>query len=160
MVLDIKSYAKQKGVSTQAVYKQLQNHEKALKGHITKQSGKRWLDEFAIEFLDRQSNSNAMVVHQIEKDEAVEVLKVKYVELLEANSKLHSEYLNYISNTSSQLALAEKAQADTKEELEQTKQSLELMRKEAKMRLDQMEQAEAELLAIKQKWFYKLFAKK
>ena len=101
-----------------------------------------------------------MVVHQIEKDEAVEVLKVKYVELLEANSKLHSEYLNYISNTSSQLALAEKAQADTKAELEQTKQSLELMRKEAKMRLDQMEQAEAELLAIKQKWFYKLFAKK
>lgn len=160
MILDVKTYAKQKGVSTQAVYKQIQRHEKALKGHITKQSGKKWLDEFATEYLDRQSNNNAMVVHQIEKDEAVEVLKVKYVELLESKDKLYVEYMDYVNSTKSQLALAEKTQADTKAELEQTKQSLELMRKEAKMRLDQMEQAEAELLAIKQKWFYKLFAKK
>lgn len=83
MNTDIKTYAKQKGVSTQAVYKQIKNHEKELKGHIFKESGKKWLDEYAIDYLDRQSQQSAVAVQSLERDEAMNMLKSKYIELLE-----------------------------------------------------------------------------
>lgn len=122
-VIDIKNYAKTKGVTTQAVYKQIANYQKELKEHIFKQSGKRWLDEYAVDFLDKQSGKSAVVVQSIEKDEAVEILKTKYTELLEEKNNLNNEYMQYIKDTTaelqkakSQLAIAEKSQADLEKE--------------------------------------------
>ena len=76
-MLSIKDYAERKGVSTQAVYKQLKTHEKALEGHIKKVSGKRYLDDEAVAYLDSQSENTPSVIVQNGTDELVEELKAE-----------------------------------------------------------------------------------
>lgn len=76
-MLSIKDYAERKGVSTQAVYKQLKTHEKALEGHIQKISGKRYLDDEAVAYLDAQSESTPSVIVQNGTDELIEELRAE-----------------------------------------------------------------------------------
>ena len=76
-MLSIKDYAERKGVSTQAVYKQLKTHEKALEGHIEKISGKRYLDDEAVAYLDSQSENTPAVIVQNGTNELVEELKAE-----------------------------------------------------------------------------------
>ena len=120
MIIDVKSYARQKGVSTQAVYKQISNYNDELKDHIIKEKGKRWLDDYAVEFLDRQSNASAVAVQTIEKDEAVELLKDKYIAVLEDVKQMGIE----LQEAKSQLALAEKSQAQLEAEKQAEREQL------------------------------------
>ena len=87
-MLSIKDYAERKGVSTQAVYKQLKTHEKALEGHIQKISGKRYLDDEAVAYLDAQSENTPSVIVQNGTDELVEELRAENERL-----KLKVEFL-------------------------------------------------------------------
>lgn len=86
-MINVKEYADSKGVSTQAVYKQLKVHEEALKGHIKKIQGKRYLDEDAVKYLNGQSNNTPCVVVQSNSDERVK-------ELEEENKTLRNEVYN------------------------------------------------------------------
>lgn len=132
MIIDIKSYARQKGVSTQAVYKQISNYNDELKDHIIKEKGKRWLDDYAVEFLDRQSNASAVAVQTIEKDEAVELLKDKYIAVLEDVKQMGIE----LQEAKSQLALAEKSQAQLEAEKQAEREQLEREIAELKEQLE------------------------
>lgn len=138
MNTDIKTYAKQKGVSTQAVYKQIRNHEKELKGHIFKESGKKWLDEYAIDYLDRQSQQSAVAIQSLERDEAMEMLQNKYIEILESYKDLADQLAN-------QKTLLLVAQSE-KQEAEKQINSAENRAAEAERR---SEQAEAELQQLR-----------
>lgn len=60
--LTINEYAQTKGVSTQAVYKQLKAHEWELSGKIINREGKRWLSPEAIEILDKASKTSAPII--------------------------------------------------------------------------------------------------
>jgi hypothetical protein len=60
--ISISEYAKSKGVSTQAVYKQLKSHESKLQGLIITASGKRWLSPDAVKILDAASKSSPIVL--------------------------------------------------------------------------------------------------
>ena len=132
MIIDVKSYARQKGVSTQAVYKQISNYNDELKGHIIKEKGKRWLDDYAVEFLDQQSNASAVAVQTIEKDEAVELLKDKYIAVLEDVKQMGIE----LQEAKSQLALAEKSQAQLEAEKQAERGQLEREIAELKEQLE------------------------
>ena len=76
-MVTIKEYAEIKGVSTQAVYKQLKTHEKALQGHVQKIKGTRYLDDEAVAYLNKQSESSPAVVIQTDNEELLEALKVE-----------------------------------------------------------------------------------
>lgn len=66
--VSIGDYAKNKGVSTQAVYKQIKAHQSALKGLIITDSGKRWLSQDAVKILDDASKASAIIyVDEVDK---------------------------------------------------------------------------------------------
>lgn len=66
-----------RGVSKQAIYKQIQSHKAELEGHTNKIQGKLWYDEVAVKILeDAAMNSAPSVVLTAEKEE-VEQLKEK-----------------------------------------------------------------------------------
>lgn len=85
-MLTIKQYAINKGVSTQAVYKQIKTHEKALEGHIQKINGSRYLDDEAVAYLNSQSENAPSVVIQENNSERVAELEAdKQLLLLKIN---------------------------------------------------------------------------
>lgn len=87
ILINIKEYADLKGVSTQAVYKQLKVHEKELEGHIKKVKGKRYLDEDAVKYLNEQSNNTPSVIVENDTSERLQ-------ELEEENKLLKNELIN------------------------------------------------------------------
>ena len=82
-MITIKEYAESKGVSTQAVYKQLKTHEQKLMGHIRKIKGKRYLDEEAVEYLNAQSENTPSVIVQNGNDELLDELRAENKQLRE-----------------------------------------------------------------------------
>ena len=51
-MVSLKEYAKNKGVSYEAVRKQVNRYKDELKGHISKVNRTQYLDEEAVAFLD------------------------------------------------------------------------------------------------------------
>ena len=81
MLITIKDYAKQKGVSYEAIRKQIKRYEEELKDHLQKQNRFLMLDEEAVKFLDDKRAENPVIVYEQNKDEALE-------ELLQQNNML------------------------------------------------------------------------
>ena len=61
-MVTIKEYAKNKGVSYEAVRKQLNRYSGELKGHITKVGRTQYLDDDAVQFLDSKRAENPIIV--------------------------------------------------------------------------------------------------
>ncbi len=74
-MLRIKEYADSKGVTTQAVYKHINKHQKELKGHIKKDHGIKYLDDDAIEFLNSLIRENSLVVMDNSRNEEIKRLQ-------------------------------------------------------------------------------------
>lgn len=87
----IKEYAKTKGVTPQAVYKQLKTHKKELEGHIQKIKGISYLDDWAIDYLNVQTETAPSVVVSENKDLIIEELKKNIELLLTEKSQLESK---------------------------------------------------------------------
>lgn len=73
-MVSIKEYAAQKGVSYEAVRKQVSRYKKELEGHITKVSRTQYLDDEAVAFLDGKRQENPVVLLQVNKDEEIQRL--------------------------------------------------------------------------------------
>lgn len=90
-MISIKEYAKNKGVSYEAVRKQVDRYKGELKGHISKVNRTRYLDEEAVEFLDSKRTETPIVIMDHDKDEEIlrlemenKTLLLKVAELQEA----------------------------------------------------------------------------
>lgn len=70
----MREYAAQKGVSYEAVRKQVNRYKKELEGHITKVSRTQYLDDEAIAFLDEKRQENPVILLQTDKDEEIQRL--------------------------------------------------------------------------------------
>lgn len=82
-LVTVEEYAKNKGVTKSAVYKQMKRHEDELKDHIENRAGKMWLDEEATQLLNEASNKSApILVDQADR--------IKYEELEARNRELES----------------------------------------------------------------------
>lgn len=73
-MISIKEYAAQKGVSYEAVRKQVSRYKKELEGHITKVSRTQYLDDEAVAFLDGKRQENPVILLQVDKDEEIQRL--------------------------------------------------------------------------------------
>lgn len=73
-MVSIRKYAAQKGVSYEAVRKQVNRYKKELEGHITKVSRTQYLDDEAVAFLDGKRQENPVILLQVDKDEEIQRL--------------------------------------------------------------------------------------
>ena len=73
--ISIKDYAKQKGVSYEAIRKQIKRYDAELEGHLIKQNRFLMLDDEAVQFLDGKRSENPVIVYEQNKDEELEQLR-------------------------------------------------------------------------------------
>ena len=88
-VITIKDYAKDKGISYEAVRKQVKRYATdELKDHIVVQGRTQLLDEYAVDFLNQKRNESPIIIQEQSKDEELERLKEENKQLLIRDSIL------------------------------------------------------------------------
>lgn len=81
-MVSIKEYAKNKGVSYEAVRKQVNRYAGELKAHITKVGRTQYLDEEAVLFLDSKRAESPIIIMESGKDEEIQRLEAENKALL------------------------------------------------------------------------------
>ena len=74
-MVTLKEYAKNKGVSYEAVRKQVNRYKNELKGHISKVNRTQYLDEEATAFLDKKRAESPVIIVQTDDKERIEQLE-------------------------------------------------------------------------------------
>lgn len=121
MAKTIKDLAKELNCSYEAVRKQTKRYAKELGDHIYMQHKTQYLDDFACDFIRSKRMDSPVVISRLEHDEAMELLKQKYTELLEKYTTLQEEN-HQLEIENAKIALLEadnKAQKDKIAEAEQ-----------------------------------------
>lgn len=101
----ISQYAKQNGISYQAINQQIKRYESELKEHIIKDGKTRLLDEEAVAFLDSHRVGTKVSVVSGESVSKVEQLEKEKAELL---TKLNVAYEALLAEKDKNVALLEK----------------------------------------------------
>ena len=133
VVISLKDYAKQKGVSYEAVRRQVVRYKQELEGHIQKVNRTQFLDDEAVVFLDNKRHENPVVLVQADKDEELERLRNENKALLLKVTELQDALIQEKDNVKA-------LQAEKIELLEMSRQQ---------------EQQDA---AGKQRWWQRLFS--
>lgn len=92
-MISIKDYAKQKGVSYEAVRKQVNRYKDELTGHIHKQNRTQYLDDEAVAFLDSKRAESPVILLQMDKDEEIQRLSNENKALLLKVAELQEKLL-------------------------------------------------------------------
>lgn len=82
-VMTLQEFADDQKVSYEAIRKQVVLYADDLKGHISKQNRKQFLDEYAVEFLKKRRRERPVIVSNLEKVKENEELK-EQIESLKA----------------------------------------------------------------------------
>ena len=72
--LSLKDYAKRMNVTYEAVRRQLQRYENELEGHVIHRNKTRYLDEYAVEFLNKKRRESPIIMYQMDQSEEIERL--------------------------------------------------------------------------------------
>ena len=80
-MISAKDYAAKKNVSYEAVRKQLTRYKEELQNHITVRNRPRYLDDYAVNFLDQKRAASPIIIVQTTKDEEIDRLKAENAEL-------------------------------------------------------------------------------
>lgn len=92
-MITLREYAKNKGISYEAVRKQVVRYRLELEGHITKVKKTQYLDEEAVLFLDSKRQENPIIIQQTDISEEIERLKNENKALLLKVATLQDELL-------------------------------------------------------------------
>lgn len=74
-MISIKDYADKKGVTYEAVRRQVKRYREELDGHIVTKNRTRFLDSEAETFLDERRAANPLILYEEAKDKQIENLK-------------------------------------------------------------------------------------
>ena len=117
-MVSLKEYAKNKGVSYEAVRKQVNRYKDELKGHISKVNRTQYLDEEAVAFLDSKRAESPIIIMESGKDEEIQRLEMenkalllKVAELQEALLK-DKDQVKLLQNEKIELLEAKNQKAD------------------------------------------------
>lgn len=186
-MISIKDYAKETGVSYEAVRQRIKRYESDLEGHIQKQGRTQYLDDFAIAFLNEHRLQNPVVLFdkgagedfralQNELQEVKTLAKDYWEQLKQKESTMailvqqNEEYrlqTNSIARleADNEAAKEKAAQAEEKalnaerELAEACQRALEAENREKKAQ-EALKAAEGEIEALKnRKWYQMLFKK-
>ena len=97
-IISLKDYASEKGISYEAVRKQVNRYRKDLGEHIIKKGKTQFLDKEAVSFLDAKRKENPVVVVESNKNEEIERLKAERDNLLLKVAQLQDELLREKDN--------------------------------------------------------------
>lgn len=92
-MVSLKEYAKNKGVSYEAVRKQVNRYKDELKGHISKVNRTQYLDEEAVAFLDSKRAESPIIIMESGKDEEIQRLEMENKALLLKVAELQESLL-------------------------------------------------------------------
>ena len=110
-MVSIKDYAKNKGCSYEAIRKQVIRYKNDLDEHIIKVNRTKYLDDYAVEFLDKKRTTNPVIVEKYDRDEEIERLKkekeVLLVKIVELQEELNKEKDEVKSLQNKQIELLE-----------------------------------------------------
>lgn len=119
-MVSLKEYAKNKGVSYEAVRKQVNRYTDELKGHISKVNRTQYLDEEAVAFLDSKRAESPIIIMESGKDEEIQRLEMenkalllKVAELQEALLK-EKDQVKLLQNEKIELLEAKNQKAEKK----------------------------------------------
>ncbi len=87
-MISIKDYAKNKGVSYEAVRKQVNRYKDELGEHIQRVNRTQYLDDAAVDFLDQKRASSPVIIVESAKDEQIEQLQAENRQLQQENRAL------------------------------------------------------------------------
>lgn len=89
----IKEYAKNNGVSYEAIRKQIKTYEVELKEHILKNGRTQYLDDYAVEFLNKKRANSTIIIQKADKDELIKSLENENRALLLKVAELQEQLL-------------------------------------------------------------------
>lgn len=89
----IREYAKNNGVSYEAIRKQTKTYEVELREHIMKNGRTQYLDDYAVDFLNKKRANNTIIVAQADKDEEIKRLENENKALLLKVAELQEQLL-------------------------------------------------------------------
>lgn len=92
-MISIKDYAKEKGVSYEAIRQSVDRYKDELEGHVVKQGKTRYLDDVATAILDSKRAGNPVVIVNEDKDERIAALEKENKALLQRVAALQDQLL-------------------------------------------------------------------
>lgn len=92
-MVTVRDYAEKRGVSVQAIYKQMKAHEKELKGHVKIVKKIKYLDDYAVEYLTVQSSESPTIIMQTDQNERIEQLERENHNLLLKVAELQEQVI-------------------------------------------------------------------
>lgn len=92
-MISIKDYAKEKGVSYEAIRQSVDRYKDELEGHVIKQGKTRYLDDVATAILDSKRAGNPVVIVNEDKDERIAALEKENKALLQRVAALQDQLL-------------------------------------------------------------------
>lgn len=90
-MMSIKDYAADRGVSYEAVRRQVKRYKAELEGHVIQKGRQQFLDDFAVAFLDEHRAAQPMVTYDQATGAAVKRLEARCSELEAENKELLKE---------------------------------------------------------------------
>lgn len=165
-MMTVRQLAEKHNVTYESMRKLLSKHAEALKGHIVTQDRTRYLDEWAIQFLEEErKKSKIVVIREDHTDEIArlseEVEKLK-AQLVAAQAELLTAQQARISALDRivELQETERAALTMKEDLEKQKQETESLREQQKENdyvisklMQERNEARAEADSYQKSWF-------
>lgn len=124
-MISMKDLAKQNGVTYEAVRQQVKRYAKEIEGHIHLEGRTKFLDDYAVEFLENKRQANPVIVYEGNKDEQIAQLeaenKVLLLRLTEKQEKIEQlqERLLETASTPALLAAAQTELAEISSKYEE-----------------------------------------
>lgn len=135
-MITIREYARKNNVSYEAIRKQIKRYESELKEHIIKQNRTQFLDEVAVEILDRHRGENPIVIVNQDTSSKLQLLEeenknllVKVAAQADKISRLSEELKNKTEKMTS-LLLEDKEKTLLLEQKKNQEEELERLKKE------------------------------
>ena len=119
MFITVKDYAKQRGITIQAVHQSMKSKRKQelLNGHVFVQDGVKWLDEEAVAILDKDRSRSAVVIEREDNSQKIQQLEEQVKQLL-VKVASQADTIAELSNWKAEHSLAIATAEATKQLLE------------------------------------------
>ena len=146
MMKSIKEYANEKGVSYEAVRKQVIRYSDKLSRHIVKTGNLQMLDEEAQRFLDEKRNSNPLVQRNEQRDAEYENTKAAKEALMAKIFELQEELKK---STESRLLLETEKTSIREEEFKKREELIEKYTKKEEEHFEALSKRNEEIATLK-----------
>ena len=155
-IVSLKEYAKESGVSYEAVRQQVKRYAADLEGHIVQQGRTQFLDDEAVAILDSHRQHRTMTIYDAEPSAKIQELYDKLEAAREENATLLRE-LRLQAGLQARLEAAETVQKALEASRDEYKAMAEKSAQEAATARQEATDAKIELAAYKGlPWFKKL----